>query len=200
MQRGDACCMGLELGQLVAVDPAQAGYAVRAAAPLQLLQPRQLAVAGGDDHLAAADCRDAPRVAVLEQLTGAGHAQLGLQRSGHVVHALVDDARVVAGLVGRDRALALEHLKIEVGKPGEQLAGSRQAEDAATDDGEIALAAGSAHPCLSDQSYGMRSENGSSREISSGSCGWLAQFAIIAGEALMPLTPFQTMGGIRTMA
>ena len=143
---------------------------------------------------------DAARVAVLVQLAGAGHAQLGLQRTRQVVDALVDDARVVAGLVGRDRALALEHLQVEVGEPGQQLARRRQAEDAAADDGEVALAARAAHPCLSDQSYGIRSENGSSREISSGSCGWLAQLAIIAGAAPMPLTPFQTMGGIRTSA
>ena len=52
---------------------------------------------------------DSVLVAVLVQGVAAGGAELGLEGSGRVVDARVDDAGVVAGLVGGDLGLALEH-------------------------------------------------------------------------------------------
>ena len=48
-------------------------------------------------------------VAVLVHLARALHAQARLQRARRVVDAGVDHARVVAGLMGAELALALEH-------------------------------------------------------------------------------------------
>ena len=139
----------LDLGDAVAIHPCQAGHAVGGAAALELVQARHLAGLGCHDQLAAPLDRDLPRIAVLVQLAGAGHAQRRLQRSRLVVDALVDDAGVVAGLVRRDRPFALQHLQRQLRMAASQLAGRGQAEDAGTDHGEIALAAGAAHPCLS---------------------------------------------------
>ncbi len=72
-------------------------------------RPAHLGVGGGDDQLAAALEGDAAGFAVLVHGGGASHAELGLQRARRVVDAGVDDSRVVAGLVGPDRRLALEH-------------------------------------------------------------------------------------------
>ena len=90
-------------------------------------------------------------VAVLIELARAGYAQTRLERSGPVVGPAVDDAAVVAGLVGADLGLLLEHCDRGVGPARECLAGDGQAEDSGADDGEVVLAAeevrsrGSAH-------------------------------------------------------
>jgi hypothetical protein len=84
--------MGLEVGDLLTVDPPQAGYPVRLPPALELLEPPQLARLGGDDELAAALGGDPPGLAVLVQLAGSRDAQLRLLRARAVVDAGVDDA------------------------------------------------------------------------------------------------------------
>ena len=76
-------------------------------------------------------------VAVLVERLAALGAELGLQRPGRVVDARVDDAGVVAGLVGGDVGLALEHEDARVGVAPQQLAGGREAEDAGADDDDV---------------------------------------------------------------
>jgi hypothetical protein len=49
----------------------------------------------------------------------------------------VDDAGVVAGLVGADVRLLLEHADALGRAPAAQLAGDREADDAAADDGDV---------------------------------------------------------------
>ena len=77
-------------------------------------------------------------LAVLIQLPPSLHAQPGLQRAGRVVEARVDDARVVAALVGGELGLPLEHADRRSRTAVDQLAGDRQADDPAPDDGEVA--------------------------------------------------------------
>ena len=48
------------------------------------------------------------------------------------------------------------------------------------------------------QSYGISLSNGSRRVVRAGSCGCVAQFAMIANGRLMPLNPVQIPGGITT--
>ncbi len=120
-----------------AVEPPQPRDVVRAGAALELVQPRELGVVDGHDELAAALVAHAVLVAELVQLAGAGDAQLGLQRAGRVVDAGVDDAGVVAGLVGGDAVLALEDHHGGVRPAVQQLAGGGEAEDAGPDDGDV---------------------------------------------------------------
>ena len=54
VQAGDARAVGLELGDLLGAQAAQAGHLVGAAAALELVQARQLALVQRDDDLAAA--------------------------------------------------------------------------------------------------------------------------------------------------
>ena len=76
--------------------------------------------------------------AVLVEQRGAAHAELGLQRARRVVDPGVDDARVVAGLVGRRPRLLLEHADALGGAAAAQLAGDGEADDATADDGDVA--------------------------------------------------------------
>src|SRR5581483_95628 len=101
------------------------------------LQPRQLRLVGGHDHLAAALPRDAVGVAELLHLARALHARARLERAGLVVDAGVDDAAVVPGLVGRETLFLLQHeqAKARVGLAEGQSGG--EADDAAAHDGEI---------------------------------------------------------------
>jgi hypothetical protein len=152
VQAGDTADVRLDLGQLLSAQTAQPRHTIRRATALELVQPSQLLVRRGHDQLAAARRRDAALLTVRVQLAGAGHAQLRLQRARGVVDALVDDARVVAGLVSGDAPLPLQHLHTQARMPRQQLAGRRQPQDAGPNDDEITLTAGTAHPGLSDQS------------------------------------------------
>src|SRR3954453_13011918 len=89
----------LDLAQPVGVEAPKARHAVRVAASLELVEAGQLALVEGDDQLAAALRLDPARVAVLVERTRALHAQRGLQRTGRVVDARVDDAARMARLV-----------------------------------------------------------------------------------------------------
>ena len=74
------------------------GTCVGAAAALELVQARELALVQRDDDLAAALDGDAALLAVVVQARGALDAQARLQRARLVVDAGVDDPGVVAGL------------------------------------------------------------------------------------------------------
>ena len=76
-------------------------------------------------------------VAVLVEGVAAGRAELGLQGAGGVVDARVDDAGVVARLVGGDLGLSLEHEDSRVRVAAEELAGGGEAEDARSDDDDV---------------------------------------------------------------
>ena len=139
----DAGGVGLELGELRGAQAAQAGHRVGAAAALELVQARELALVQGDDDLAAALDGDAALLAVVVQARGALDAQARLQRAGLVVDAGVDDPGVVAGLARAHLAGRVDHGHAQPGTSREQLARAGQADDARPDDGEVvALHAG----------------------------------------------------------
>ena len=70
--------MRLDLPQPAAVEPLQPRHAVLAPAPLELVEPPELAGVARDDQLAAALVGDAVLVAVLVEEPCALHAQLRL--------------------------------------------------------------------------------------------------------------------------
>jgi hypothetical protein len=95
VQGGYAAGMRLDLGDLVGCQPAKVRDLVGEAASLELIQSRQLLVAGGDDQLAIASRLDPALVAVVVEQPRALDAEPRLERSGRVVDAGVDDtARV----------------------------------------------------------------------------------------------------------
>src|SRR5581483_6842000 len=108
VQPRDAGRVRLDLAQLVALDPAQAGDAVRGRAPLELAQAVELRRVERDDELAARLQRDRALLAVGAEQLHAAPAERRLQRPRRVVDAGVDDAAVAARLVARDRVLLLE--------------------------------------------------------------------------------------------
>ena len=109
MQPGDAGRMGLDLPQLVSLEPPHARHAVLDRAPLELAQAAELGLVDGNDELAAFLVGDPPLGAVRLELRDPEAAEPGLQRSGRVVDARVHDAAVAPGLVRRDVGLLLEH-------------------------------------------------------------------------------------------
>jgi hypothetical protein len=145
VQPVDAACVRLDLGDLIGPDPAQPRDAVGSSSALELVQPLQLGAVGGDDDLAAALAGQALALAVLVHLVGPLHAQPSLQRAGDVVDAGVDHARVVPRLVDGELRLALEHADARAGTASQQLAGDREAEDAAADHGDVAAVGSLAH-------------------------------------------------------
>ena len=112
-------------------------HAVRERAAVQLVEPRQLVLAGGDDDLAAAQHRDAALVAVREQALRAGDAEPRLERAGGVVDPAVDDAARAPGLVGSDGRFLVEHRKPEPRPPRQELPRRREPEDPRADDDDV---------------------------------------------------------------
>jgi hypothetical protein len=138
VERRDAACVGLDLGDPGRVDAPQPGDAVRPRAPLDLLERRELALLGRDDQLAAAlDANPVP-LAERVQERRAADAEARLQRARRVVDPRVDDAAVVAGLVRGDARLPLEEDEPRLRPPQQQLARDGEPEDAAADDGDVA--------------------------------------------------------------
>ena len=91
----------LQLQQPLAADQL-AAHAVGLAALEDVGQPREFFSLGGDDHLAAEVEGHALGLAELLHRQLALAAVLGLERAGLVVDARVEDAGVVARLVGGD--------------------------------------------------------------------------------------------------
>ena len=102
-----------------------------------VVEARQLVVGQGHDELADPLDGDPLLGAVRLQRVLALAAEAGLQRARRVVEAGVDDAAVVAGLVGREPLLAFDEHEADVGPSAEHLASGRQAEDAAADDDDV---------------------------------------------------------------
>src|SRR5204862_4744430 len=109
VQAGDACAVRLELADLLGAQAAQARHLVGAAAALELVEARELALVQGDDDLAAALDGDAALVAVVVQARGALDAQARLERARLVVDAGVDDPGVVPGLAAADLVGRIDH-------------------------------------------------------------------------------------------
>ena len=145
VQGGDAPHVGLDVGQRVRAQAAQARHAVRAGPALELVQPPQLVRPDGDDDLARARQGDAVLGAEGLQELAAPAAEPGLQRPRRVVDAGVDDAAVVPRLPGADRARALQDHDPGAGAAHEQLAGDGQADDPATGDRDVGVVRRAGH-------------------------------------------------------
>ena len=87
MQRGDPAGVRLDLGDLVRVDPPQAGNPVGLAAPLELVEAGELTLVGGDDQLAVLARLDPALVAIGVEQAGPLDAEPRLQRARRVVDA-----------------------------------------------------------------------------------------------------------------
>ena len=137
VQRRDPRGVGLDLAQPLAVDALQPGDAVRRAASIELVQPWQLGLLGGDDHLAVATRLDPAFGAVGVEPCRAIDAEPCLERAGLVVDPGVDHAAGVAALMACRPGLALEHrdLGSRVAEP--QLACRRQPDDPGPDHADV---------------------------------------------------------------
>ncbi len=128
------------------------------------------------------------------------------------VMAKDEDARHAMGLAGRELVTPPLRSRCDDRHLGRPLHGAAEPQGVAARRGRPA------EPALSDiaqvvgepahivgqrwttaQSYGIRSENGSRRSVSDGSCGCVAQLATIA-DSVMPLKPVQMPGGITISA
>ena len=127
----------LELPDPLRTDRLEALDAVLAGLRLERLEARQLVLRQGHDELADPLDLDPPLGAVRLERDLALAAEAGLERTRRVVEAGVDDAAVVAGLVGRELRLALDDQDPQPGPAHEHLAGGREAEDPAADDEEV---------------------------------------------------------------
>ena len=122
------------------VDPAQPRHAVLARGPLERVEATELVGVDRDDELAALVVGKVALGAVLLQQLPPARAELGLQAAGAVVEAGVDDAGVVAGLVGGEPILLLEDHHAHSWSAQGDLASDGQADDAASDDADALLA------------------------------------------------------------
>lgn len=82
-------------------------------------------------------------LAELDHFPNAGDGQARFQRAGLVVEAGVEDAAVMAALMGADVVFLFQHGDARVGKAPREFAGRGKADDAAADDDEAL--AGYAH-------------------------------------------------------
>ena len=91
------------------IEPLEPREAVVASPAFELVEPRELTLRHGHDHLAATLVRDPVLRGEEEEGLPSRGAQPGLARTGFVVEAGVDDAAVVAGLVKGQALFRLEH-------------------------------------------------------------------------------------------
>lgn len=147
VQPGDPGHVRLDLAQLAGRNRVKSRHAVLDPAALELGEPPELALAGRDDQLARAQGGDPALLAVGVELGGAGDAESRLQRPRLVVDPGVDHPAGVAGLVGADLALALEHADREAVVAKRELAGCRETDDPGADDDQIAFARRLGHGC-----------------------------------------------------
>ena len=101
--------MRLVLTQLLRIEPLDPREAVLASPALELVEPRELALGHGHDHLAATLVGDPLLRGESEERLPSRGAQPRLARARLVVEAGVDDAAVVAGLVKGQALFGLEH-------------------------------------------------------------------------------------------
>ncbi len=134
VQPGDAGRMGLDLPQLVPLEPSHSRHAVLGRAPLELSQAADLGLFDGHDELAAFLVGDPPFRAVRVELRNPEAAEAGLQRAGRVVDPGVHDAAVAARLVRRDVGLLFEHRHRRVRAQLGQAARDSEPDDPGADD------------------------------------------------------------------
>jgi hypothetical protein len=130
VQRASPGDVRFQLAQPLGTDQLDRRNAVRKRPAVQLLEPRQLALVGCDDHLPAAEDRDPALVAVGEQGSGALDAELRLQRPGGVVDASVDDTARVARLVRTRHGFLVDDADVVTGTASLELARGGEADDA----------------------------------------------------------------------
>jgi tRNA-modifying protein YgfZ len=133
---GDTADMRLVLADFFGAQPFQPFEAVGVPAPLQLVQSRQLTRLDRHDELATAIVGNAVLGAEAVHRLPADHAIPGTQGAGLVIQPRVNDAAVVAGLMGGNRALGFQNDQRQAMSGGESH-GGRQADDAAADDGHV---------------------------------------------------------------
>src|SRR5262249_43660744 len=124
--RPDPGRVRLDSAQLVALEHAQASHAVCDRTPLELGEPRQLALVDRDDQLPATLIREAS----LSHVPLECRLALGAQPRLEGARRVVDAARVVARLVGPDPRLLVEDDEPEAGALLEQAARGREPENA----------------------------------------------------------------------
>src|SRR5262249_11543130 len=137
VQRGEPAAPGLDVGDLAGPNPAQPRDAVDAAARFELRQPWQLIVAHSNDQFPAALVGDRVRVAELVHQPRALDAQPGLERARPVMHAAVDHAGVVAGLVVPDGGVLVDDEQARSGAAAQELAGHSQPDDPGAHHGKV---------------------------------------------------------------
>ena len=113
-----------------------AGHLIAGRAALDLGQSGQFLLGGRHDQLAELAEPYPALLAELPRHRGAPSAQRGLQASRLVVDAGVDDATVVAALMGGDVVFLFKDGDVDAGEADRQLARDRQAEDARPDDAD----------------------------------------------------------------
>ena len=138
-QRPDTDGVGLNLLEPFGSHHLEVGYAVGDAALVEVIQASQLALVGGDDHLAARIVLDLVFVAEPDEAVLPAHAEPRLPRAGPVVDAGVDDAAVMTRLVLGQLLLFLDHRHLQVRRAFQQLHGRGQPDDAAAHDGHVVL-------------------------------------------------------------
>ena len=129
--------MRLVLRDLRAGEQPETLQAIGAAALVDRLQARQLALVGGHDDLAAPFPADPVGVAEFLHEPRALDAEAGLQRAGLVVDAGMDDAAVVARLVGGQTWFLVEDGDAGAGVGLREGQGGRQPDDTAPDERDI---------------------------------------------------------------
>lgn len=146
MERPHAPHPRLELRCLNLLNPRQIVHAVGPGLCQVLLEDRDLGVGGGDDQLADPAVANALLFAVAVEHLPASDTEPGLQGTGRVVDARVDDFRVAAAGFGADGAGGLDHHHLKA--PICERATHRQADHASADDNAI-YSAGVAFHCRS---------------------------------------------------
>ena len=149
MERAQPRDVRLELAQTLGPDLGDTRHAVGTTAPVQLVEPRELRLVGGDDHLAAAQHGDLSLLAVADQPFCALRAETRLERARRVVDATVDDPAGTAGLVQADLRLLVEDGDPQARMSQRQRARRRQAQDAGAHDGDVGSVAHRPSVCTS---------------------------------------------------
>ena len=135
-QPGHAGNVRLMFLDLLGREPAHAGQTIGPAPAFEVVQGGNFARFRGDDDFAAAFMADVVLLAEAIHFLPADGAILGLEGTGLVVEPAVNDAAVVAGLMGGQLGLGFEQDQRQVAV-GQEGVGRGQADDAAADNGHV---------------------------------------------------------------
>ena len=133
-ERRDPGGVRLVLAELLGAEASHPIQAVGLAASLELVEPRHLVGARGDDDLPAPLEADPVLLAEALEERAPASARRRLEGAGFVVEARVDHAAVVARLVRGEGRLLLQHDERQPRAAGEQCQRRREADDASSDD------------------------------------------------------------------